>query len=279
VVCHVVHRRIDVAAVLQGVCLGISRYNIIGCSRRGCVGMEARQSPAIPVPLVDMDFYIDAESNPLCIGNQLYLSAEEFIGTGGPYTFDWTSDPPGFYSNLQTPPPTQPDQTTTYFLVVSDGVLNSNAEVTVIVNNLPEANAGPDGTICGNETYQVDGTALYYDNSMWVTSGDGFFDDPTALSTFYTPGEQDNQAGSVTLTLIAHPLNPCVANAVDDLTLQVLPLPSVAPGEDFSVCSNDPINLNANAQYSGSINWTTSGDGTFSSPWWCLQNKCRVSLQ
>ncbi len=216
--------------------------------------------------LVDMDFYIDAESNPLCIGNQLYLSAEEFIGTGGPYTFDWTSDPPGFYSNLQTPPPTQPDQTTTYFLIVSDGVLNSNAEVTVIVNNLPEANAGPDGTICGNETYQVDGTALYYDNSMWVTSGDGFFDDPTALSTFYTPGEQDNQAGSVTLTLIAHPLNPCVANAVDDLTLQVLPLPSVAPGEDFSVCSNDPINLNANAQYSGSINWTTSGDGTFSSP-------------
>jgi len=217
---------------------------------------------------VDMDFYIDAESNPLCIGNQLYLSAEEFIGTGGPYTFDWTSDPPGFYSNLQTPPPTQPDQTTTYFLEVSDGVLNSNAEVTVIVNNLPEADAGPDGLVCANETFQVNGTALNYDNLMWVTSGDGSFEDPTALSTFYTLGAEDIQSGNITLTLIAHPLNPCVANAVDSMFLEVLPLPSVDAGEDFSVCSNVPINLSATGENfdDSSIQWSTSGSGTFSDP-------------
>ena len=218
--------------------------------------------------LEDFDFYIDAWPNPLCIGDQLHLSAEEFVGTGGPYTFDWTSDPPGFFSNFQVPPPTQPGQTTTYFLVVSDGVFTSNAAVTVIVKNLPEADAGPDGLVCSNETYQVNGAAQYYDNSVWVTSGDGYFDDSTALSTVYTPGTEDKQNGNTTLTLIAHPLNPCVASAVDSLFLDVLPLPSVDAGADFLVCSNATANLSATGQNfdNSTIQWSTSGSGTFSDP-------------
>jgi hypothetical protein len=54
--------------------------------------------------LVDMDFYINAEVNPICIGNQLFLSGEEFVGTSGPYTYSWSSNPSGFISDLQTPP-------------------------------------------------------------------------------------------------------------------------------------------------------------------------------
>ena len=216
--------------------------------------------------LVDMDFYINVENNPICIGNQLYLSGEEFIGSGGPYTFEWTSEPPGFYSTLQVPPPTTPSETTSYSLSVYDGLLYSDQQVTIIVNDLPQAFAGSNGSVCGNESYSLNGTALHHENIMWASSGDGVFDDPVSLSTFYSPGNQDIQNGITTITLIAHPLNPCLANAEDELLLQVLPLPIVDPGEDMSACGNDAIFLDCNAQYYNTIEWTTSGDGEFSNP-------------
>jgi len=215
---------------------------------------------------VEMDFYINADDNPICIGNQLYLSGEEFIGSGGPYTFEWTSDPPGFFSTSQVPPPTTPFETTTYFLSVHDGPLFSDQQVTITVNDLPQANAGPNGTVCGNESFSLSGTALNHENIIWASSGNGVFDDPVSLNTSYSPGNQDIQNGFAILTLIAHPLNPCLANAEDELSLQVLPLPIVDPGEDISACGNDVIFLDANGLYYNTITWTTSGNGVFSNP-------------
>ncbi len=213
--------------------------------------------------LVDMDFYINADGNPICIGNQLYLSSEEFIGTGGPYTFNWSSDPPGFNSNLQVPPSTTPDETTTYYLTVEDGVLSSDHEMTVIVNDLPEARAGTDGINCANETYSLNGIALNFENITWASSGDGTFDDPTSLNTNYTPGEMDGQNGSATITLLVNPLNPCLAIATDQIQLEVIPLPYVSTGGDMSACGNDAIILQADVEHYSSILWTTSGDGKF----------------
>jgi hypothetical protein len=55
-------------------------------------------------------------------------------------------------------------------------------DVVVTFQSLPSAYAGPDGTVCGNATYQLSGTASDYSSAMWSTSGDGTFNNPGLLN-------------------------------------------------------------------------------------------------
>ncbi len=216
--------------------------------------------------LETLDFYISASQNPICIGNQIEMSGQEFIGTGGPYTFNWSSDPPGFNYTVQYPPATNPSVSTTYFLNVSSGSLQSNHQLTIYVNEFPEAIAGPDGTICSSENFAVTGTANNSSGIFWSTSGDGTFNNNTQLNTNYFPGNSDISNGVATLTLNVSPLNPCLANATDNLTVHVIAEPIVNCGPDISACGNDQIILDSQAQYYAVLEWTTTGNGTFSNP-------------
>jgi len=215
---------------------------------------------------VDMDFYIQASENPICIGSQLQLSAEEFIGTGGPYAFDWTSEPPGFISDLQVPPPFYPTETMIFQLTVQDENFTSYHALTVTVNELPQANAGPDSIVCSNEAHQLNGSASNYAYIIWSSSGDGAFSYTDSLNAIYSPGDQDIQNGFVSLTLFAQSLPPCTLTVTDTMQLQVLPPPGIDPGDDRTVCETEPISLSANAQHYDTISWTTSGDGVFTDP-------------
>jgi len=216
--------------------------------------------------LETMDFYISASQNPICVGNQLQMSGQEFIGPGGPYTFNWSSDPPGFDYSIQYPPAVNPTESTTYFLHVTSGSLQSNHQLTILVNEFPQAIAGPDGTICSSSSFPVTGTAANYSNLFWSTSGDGTFDNNAALNTSYHPGTMDANNGSVVVTLNVNPMNPCMAVAIDDTEISITPLPYVNCGTDISACGNDVIILNAQAQHYASLLWTTGGNGTFSNP-------------
>ena len=216
--------------------------------------------------LEDMDFYIQVDNNPLCIGNQLSLSAIEFIGTGGPYSYEWSSDPVGFTSTLSIPSPTTPSGTTTYFLTVDDGLLTSDHQLTVLVNEPQQVFAGDDGSVCGNESISLNGSALNYESIGWTSSGDGIFDDPTSFNAIYTPGDIDKQNGNTTITLLAYPLSPCPDTISDDLLLHLLPLPTIDQGEDMSACGNDAIIVVADGQSYSTIIWTTTGDGEFLDP-------------
>jgi len=239
----------------SGLYLSTDKWYPLGASQ--VVDMQA---------LVDMDFYISASANPICIGTQLFLTGEEFIGTGGPYTFDWNSDPPGFVSSLQIPPPVTPLETTTYFLTVEDGVFTAESLLTINVIDPPEAHAGDDGLVCANELFSLNGMATNFDNIQWTSSGDGTFDYDTSLMAIYSPGGQDMTNGSIIITLAANPINPCVLVATDEMELQVLALPEVDAGEDIYACNDDPVVLEALGQNYDAVIWTSFGDGEFSDP-------------
>ncbi len=213
-----------------------------------------------------MDFYIQIADNPICINNQAAPSAEEFIGTGGPYTFSWSSDPPGYNHNVQTPPPIVLDVTTDFFLTVTDPNNVSEHQVTVLVYDHPTANAGENGEICANKTFTVSGESTNALNVEWTTNGDGAFANPNLATTVYTPGTVDKLNGSVLLTFSADPYSPCSVIDSDDLTLNILPLPTVIAGEDISACGNETVIVTATATNFDLAYWTTSGSGTFSSP-------------
>ncbi|MBE0639081.1 MAG: hypothetical protein IH598_11225, partial [Bacteroidales bacterium] len=216
--------------------------------------------------VTNLDFYISASENPVCINSQVAMNANEFVGAGGPYTFSWTSNPPILTSNVQTPPPVTLDVTTDFYLTVTDPNYTSTHQLTVVVHDHPSASAGNDGEICANQTFTVTGVSTNSLNTQWNTSGDGTFNTPLQSCAIYTPGVQDIANGSVTLVFSAEPLSPCSLIATDDLQLTVLPIPIVSAGEDRSACGNETIILEPSVTNYSSVAWTTNGSGTFTNP-------------
>jgi hypothetical protein len=93
------------------------------------------------------------------------------------------------------------------------------------IRRIPIVYAGPDTTICNNETYtNLLSTALYQIGLKWITSGDGTFDKDTILHPTYTPGPGDILAGQVKLTLIGIACAPC-PNDTDSMILHLNPPP------------------------------------------------------
>jgi hypothetical protein len=86
-----------------------------------------------------------ANPGAICPGDnsQLYSYAG---GGSGSYTFQWSSVPAGFSSNLQDPV-VQPLATTTYYVQINDGYNTVSGNVAVTVHPLPMPEAGENDTI------------------------------------------------------------------------------------------------------------------------------------
>jgi hypothetical protein len=129
----------------------------------------------------------------------------------------------------------------------------------------PTADAGSDGTTCGNNPYTLSGSATNYISILWSSSGDGIFSDPTLLDAEYLPGTGDIDNGNVTLTLTAGATPPC-ADAVDDMLLSIQGSPMANAGDDDGICQGETYNLSGNASNYATISWSTDGDGSFDDP-------------
>lgn len=158
----------------------------------------------------------------ICAGESSQLNAEA-SGGSGTYTYSWTSDPSGFTSSIQNPV-VNPTETTRYFVDVNDGTSTVSDSVDLTVNQLPAVSAGNDTVYCvWMAEFPVEGSGEYLGELLWATSGDGTFDDETALATNYAPGQGDKVSGSVTLTLTAQALDPCTGQSSDDVLIVLDP--------------------------------------------------------
>jgi hypothetical protein len=90
----------------------------------------------------------------------------------------------------------------------------------------PEVDAGADGTVTNSESFACNATTLNDDSRLWESSGDGTFEDATAASTNYFPGNLDRQNGMVTLTISAYNMANCPA-ASDQLSLTINSVQSI----------------------------------------------------
>jgi hypothetical protein len=81
--------------------------------------------------------------------------------------------------------------------------------VNVSLAKSAKANAGPDSTICVNETIMLSGSAVFQDSIFWKSDGDGTFDDVRIFNPVYTPGPEDISKGYVWLRLTAYDMLPC----------------------------------------------------------------------
>jgi hypothetical protein len=148
---------------------------------------------------------------------------------------------------------------------VFDGLLTSNHSQNVIVNIDPTAIAGEDITICADQSAQVAGNVLNAAGLEWTSSGDGIFNNANINNPVYTPGTIDKQNGDALLSILAIPNNPCYQSSTDQLSVYLESPPEVNLPTALEFCKNQEIWLTATASNFSSIQWLTSGDGTFES--------------
>lgn len=120
-------------------------------------GCQASDDVIVSVVGGDMSINTIADPMAVCQGEQSDLSAV-ISGGSGDYTYSWTSDPPGFTSDIANPS-VFPTETTTYFVEVNDGYSIITGQVTVQVYETPVADAGPDQVINIGTFTTLDGTA------------------------------------------------------------------------------------------------------------------------
>ena len=156
------------------------------------------------------------------------------------------------------------------FIIATSTVNGTCAPVTdtmyITITPAPAVVMSPVQSICIGVT-SISPVVTTYHSSLynWASSGTGtFFPSSTVLNTNYTFTTADTLAGFVWLYLTVNNNQGCLP--VTDTVLVLLNSPAtVFAGNDTAFCSSaGGVNLNGtNVGGSGSVIWTTSGDGTF----------------
>jgi PKD repeat protein len=189
----------------------------------------------------------------------------------------WTSSGDGTWTNQNTLFPTYTPGTNDRTVGSVDLTLTASpvspcgepatSQFTLNIEALPEADAGDDEIICaGTDIVLSTATASDYNSISWSTTGSGGFDDNGNLNAVYTPSNADIAAGTITLSLEATSNAPCSGSTTDNMTLTIVPEPTISAGTDASICGNGTDTyfiFDATATNYNSVSWTTSGDGTF----------------
>ena len=189
-------------------------YTVTGTNASGCTATDQVTVTVNPLPVADA-----GQPQAVCIG-----SSATFTASGGG-TYLWT---PGNFNTPQII--VSPATTTTYTVTVTDAnSCTATDQVTMTVNPLPVANAGPDTDVCqgSSVTLTASGGVTY----VW---------DPGAIagaSLTFTP------SGNATYTVTVTDANGCTAT--DDVNILINPLPVADAGPDAVICFGTQATLSA----------------------------------
>ncbi len=202
---------------------------------------------------------IDASSTEICSGEIVNLYAYPDGGSGN-YTYSWTSDPPGFVSNVQNPSDF-PDMTTKYFLEISDGFTNLEVDITITVNPTPSSYAGIDQTINEGTTTVLDGNGTGGTGNLiyqWEPAGyleQNNIPDPQTVILYE----------AIVFTLYVEDEKGCVSEPDNVLIKTEGPALAAVPfSETPEICAGETVTVDANATGGGgeyTYQWTSDPPG------------------
>ena len=196
----------------------------------------------------------NAGSDAAICENSAYTVNDASV-TNGNGTYNWTHNGNGTLADANTLTPT-------YTAVAADAgnivtltlTAQGNADcaddtdqMDITVEHIPEVDAGPDITICYNDSvYLTSADTTFSSNVIWNTSGSGTWldDDSTTITPVYIPSDQDKMNGTVRLYIQATGSPNC--NVVTDSTnINIPPQLEAAIGTPapFIIGNNTKINV------------------------------------
>lgn len=190
----------------------------------------------------------------VCQDEIVHLSAVPSGGSGN-NTYSWTSDPPGFTADIKEPSDF-PNENTTYYVEVYDGLTTVNAEVTVTVKPKPIANAGVDKTITIGTNTILDGASVIGGSGNYYYSWEPaeMLNNPSVI---YPQTVILNE--SIEFSFLVNDENGCQSNA-DEMWVFAggTGLSIIATASEDVICFNDSTLLSVNAFGGGgdyTYNW------------------------
>jgi hypothetical protein len=139
--------------------------------------------------------------------------------------------------------------------------------VTLNINPAGELDAGPNMTICEDlttHTFANGASSSDVQNLLWIHDGLGSITNGQGtLTPTYTPAT--GETGTITFTVTADEISPCVNALTDTVTLTIIEKPTAEAGESYTTCAG-PIILNGVVGGDvDSIQWS-GGNGLFDDP-------------
>lgn len=169
---------------------------------------------------------VTAPVTELCIGEEITLTATSESGAA----LAWSG---GIFNGV----PFEPGLGTTIYTVVSESPDDCDAEVEVIVHDLPPVDAGPDIELCLGEEIILEAIGPGLVDYVW----DGGVLDGVAFNP--------DETGTYTVT----GTGPYGCVDTDEALVTVHPIPTIEAGEDFTVCSGEIITLTASGAGIGGV--------------------------
>ena len=194
----------------------------------------------IDVNMAVTNLEVDAgvSSDEICIGFSAQLESLVSGGTGT-YTYQWSSEPAGFYSE-EPNPIIFPEVNTNYFLTVNDGIVSVESSVYVNVLETPHVDLGGDQIVCGENSIDLD-AGNQGDSYLWST-------DETS-QTITATGD-----GNTLFWVQVTNANNCSTR--DTIYINFAELPYINLGNDTLICGGETLTLNAGNQGAQYI-WST----------------------
>ena len=180
-----------------------------------------------------------------CRGDGVQLNASTGLSS-----YQWI--PPLGLNNANIADPfANPFNTTTYTLVVQDALgCEGQDQITVTVNPLPVASAGPDASVCVGDGVVLQGSG----GTDYNWSPGTFLDDASSQLPLSTP------TSDITYVLQVIDGNGC--EDTDSVDVTVNPLPVISAGPDSTLCIGGSMVLNA----TGGISYVWSPSAGLSDP-------------
>lgn len=223
-------------------------YTVIGTSANGCTA-----SAEVNIAVSD-ELLLDAPDQEFCSGDAAGIE----VTVAGAQNYTWTADNPDDLAFLSATTGNSviatPPTTTTYTIVGTDSQgCTGETQVTVVVNDLPQADAGTPGLICIGEEFTLGASGgVQY---VW--------DDPTGTLNnvnIATPIATPTEPTTYTVTVINE--NGCSSTA--EVFVDLEPLATAVVPTTGETCSNALFDIStATAENAVGLTWTTSGNGTF----------------
>ncbi|MDD3877904.1 MAG: PKD domain-containing protein [Bacteroidales bacterium] len=191
----------------------VTATNSYSCSNTSSVVITVHTNPSVT---------ISPANTAVCAGQAASLTA------AGANTYSWNTGQ--YQASISVSPPT----TTTYTVIGTSNVgCSGSAQIVVSVNNLPNANAGNNVSICSGHSTQLNATGGV--SYLWTPanglSNTGIFN-PVASPT-------------VTTTYVVRVTDAGGCSATDDVVVNVYTLPPANAGTDQIICVGQSANLTA----------------------------------